>query len=283
MATEPLCLCLGISSVRVCACSPSSRSIIAPQPYYAVEHQCMGLQCRGGLCCRVRQRITRLLPGASCCRDPPAAYFLASAIVGGRSGSRHTPDAGRSGLSAQHAAAVAGEALLSTSAEPASARSPEAAAPPGRHPSAASMPAAPDPNVDRATADALPPGFSPVQAAAATPQPHFVPAQSLAETVNGTEGTDQPLQRGSASSPRALFPPIDAAAASPEPGFDPAPSLAAMAGLSTPDPWRGGARESAAGRGAAAAMSPARSALAETERSVRARVQVCLLPLTVSW
>jgi hypothetical protein len=60
---------------------------------------------------------------------------------------------------------------------------------------------------------------------------------------------------------------------SPEPQFVAAPSLAAMAGLSTPDPWRG-RRPEEADNGHVDVASPARSALAETERSVRARVQV---------
>ena len=124
---------------------------------------------------------------------------------------------------------------------------------------------------DVATADPLPAGFSPVQAAAVTPQPHFVPAPSLADTVCGAQGS----QQSPGSSSRALFPPVDAAAASPMQHFIPAPSLAAMAGLSTPDPWRGRQTEGAVDREAGEVTSPVRSALAETERAVRARVQVC--------
>ena len=178
-----------------------------------------------------------------------------------------------------------------------------------------------------AAARPLPAGFSPVQAAAVTPQPRFAAAPSLADTVAGIASMDplpdghvdaaQSLQKrlavqgdsvraaaspsvaaaaGSACSEAALsvkdalphvnetvhpaeghrvatFSPVEAASMSPEPRFVAAPSLAAMAGLSTPDPWRSRRRDDAFG-GEMHAASQARSALAETERGVRARVQV---------
>ena len=148
---------------------------------------------------------------------------------------------------------------------------------------------------DRPDAGSLPAGFSPVRAAAVTPQPHFSAAPTLAETMAGVVsaalpsdshtvasraqesyqaagddtadavassleaaiGMGQPHRSAAASAgpaavsagqgkeptagiePDAVFSPVEAAAVSPEPRFVAAPSLAAMAGLSTPDPWRG--------------------------------------------
>jgi len=184
-----------------------------------------------------------------------------------------TPDAGRSALeSSKRAPADSGTVPLALPSGLTAAQSSVIAA--GSHGLDAESSASEGQRrlVDVTAADPLPAGFSPVQAAALTPQPHFVPAASLADTVTGSAGQDiaQPATDGR----RALFPPVDAAAASPAQRFIPAPSLAAMAGLSTPDPWRGGQAGGADDRGAAV-TSPARSALAETERAVRARVQAC--------
>ncbi len=182
-----------------------------------------------------------------------------------------TPDAARSApASSQHAPVDSGTIPLAPpSGLTAAQSSATAAGSHGLH-AASSASVQQRPAEDVAAADPLPAGFSPVQAAALTPQPHFVPAPSLADTVRGARS---PYQSPGSSS-RALFPPVDAAAASPAQHFIPAPSLAAMAGLSTPDPWRGGQTGGADYRGGAV-TSPVRSALAETERAVRARVQVC--------
>ena len=181
-----------------------------------------------------------------------------------------TPDAARSApASSQHAPADSGTTPLALPSGLTAARSSATAAgKPGLDATSSASEGHRGVH-DIAVADPLPGGFSPVQAAALTPQPHFVPAPSLADTLRGSQG---PVHSPGGSS-RALFPPVDAAAMSPAQHFVPAPSLAAMAGLSTPDPWRGGRAEAADER-EVTVTSPVRSALAETERAVRARVQV---------
>ena len=178
-----------------------------------------------------------------------------------------TPDAApNSRPAAEHAGESTHHAASRATPEPVPAQSPVAAA------SVQGRPLTGQPDAADAAADALPAGFSPVQAAETTPLPHFVPAPSIAETVNGRNDTVQAPGGGL----ETAFSPVEAASEIPAQRFVPAPSLAAMAGLSTPDPWRSGhpAAAAAGDCGAAAMMSPVRSALADTERSVRARVQV---------